>query len=626
MSVINFLTLVLLFVTVTRALTRMQRQLDRLERRASAPIEHTSSAAPATATVPQSAASVAREAEESSASTRDDFLERLVATQPQEGRSSIRQHGASAQGHTPDPLSVFRRWFMHEWPMKVGALLVLAAVGWAVTYAFVNDIIGPVGRVTLALIFGGALLAYGARRMRVSFTQGSVLLFVGVITVLMAALAGINYNLFPAAVALFAMLLVVAFVAEVGRIFARKMLVVTSFLFAALLPLLMYNALTLHIIFLYLFVLSCGVVASVVRSTWRDLLLMNVLAVLFYTVILGGLYGFEKTAFNILFMALFATLFYCAHVGIVLVSRRTVVSDAFTAAAIGLAFYTWTMMIVPASAQAIVLVFGALVAAWGVYMIRRVPQTLGVSIVYAGVAVALIFAATALVFHGTTLAVFVTIETSMLISAAVWFVHTQLSGVRSAVSTALYHGAFVLYLVPLNMSLPSVSAALSFGTLASVYYTLSDGISHLMVLLAVAAGAFTVAAVVTTVPLGGVIRARTDTFHVVIVRIFAALGALYASIGLWMGAHMLLGDALGTFAALVLYTLVGVVLYIKGGHDDYTPYKAFGSAFLMAVAARLFLVDFWAMAMAAKVVTFFVVGVLFISTAFLARQTSPTAT
>ena len=38
------------------------------------------------------------------------------------------------------------KWLSTDWPMKLGAFLILLAFAWLTSYAFVNNWIGPMGR------------------------------------------------------------------------------------------------------------------------------------------------------------------------------------------------------------------------------------------------------------------------------------------------------------------------------------------------------------------------------------------------------------------------------------------------------------------------------------------------
>lgn len=513
-------------------------------------------------------------------------------------------------------------WFIHEWPMKVGAILVLAALGWLVTYAFTNDIIGPVGRVTLTMLFGASVLAFGAVRVAKSLTQGGVLLFIGAITILMASIAGIDYGFVPTALALLVMLGVVAVVAVVGARHESVGLVTAAAVFAYAMPMLMSSSLTMNMTFLYFFFVTLGTIVTVVQLAWRWLLLLNIYTVLGYSLVMNGLYCFGDTALNLVFMVVFSAVFYLASIGTVLTARTVRAVDAVIAASVGFAYYVWTVMVVPEEAKVIFLALGAVAMAVGVLVVRRIPQASGVVFAYIGVAAGLVLAATAELFTGEALTVAVIMEL----------------GVVSVVLTKLYAGMNTEY-VRKGVVLTGIFGAvivvimLSMGALLyafgaeNVHARMFDPrvytnvLSQIFVLTAASAMTMVLAAAWLSWVLRGESRAQDNELaDVRALRFFAVVAAVNVSMLMWLILHAFFAAAVATSISLVLYTIVGIVLYVSGGRTDYASYKAFGAAFLIAVVARLFLVDFWAMPVSAKVITFFVVGVLFISTAFMARR------
>src|SRR3989344_8664376 len=46
----------------------------------------------------------------------------------------------------------FVGWIKEDWLLKLGAMLLLIAFGWLTTYAFLNNWIGPMGRIALGII------------------------------------------------------------------------------------------------------------------------------------------------------------------------------------------------------------------------------------------------------------------------------------------------------------------------------------------------------------------------------------------------------------------------------------------------------------------------------------------
>src|SRR3990167_3427444 len=108
----------------------------------------------------------------------------------------------------------FTAWLKENWLLKLGALLLLIGFGWLVSYAFLNNWIGPAGRIVLGLAAGALILILGWWRMRSFVTQGSVFVALGATVILLTTYAArIIYDFFTPGSALVLMLVVSAFVA-----------------------------------------------------------------------------------------------------------------------------------------------------------------------------------------------------------------------------------------------------------------------------------------------------------------------------------------------------------------------------------------------------------------------------
>src|SRR4051812_40446289 len=92
-----------------------------------------------------------------------------VAVQPSAYHPPPLQRALAA----PNSGDRFVEWLKDNWLLKLGALLLLMGFGWLVTYAFLNNWIGPMGRIALGLSAGALILALGSWRMRAFVTQGS---------------------------------------------------------------------------------------------------------------------------------------------------------------------------------------------------------------------------------------------------------------------------------------------------------------------------------------------------------------------------------------------------------------------------------------------------------------------
>ena len=86
-------------------------------------------------------------------------------------------------------------------------------------------------------------------------------------------------------------------------------------------------------------------------------------------------------------------------------------------------------------------------------------------------------------------------------------------------------------------------------------------------------------------------------------------------------AHLLIySETVATTIALIIYTLVGIFFYVAGKMSEYRFYKIVGEIFFAIVLFRLFFYEFGNMGIEGKIITFFIVGALFVSTTFFGRK------
>jgi hypothetical protein len=99
-----------------------------------------------------------------------------------------------------------------------------------------------------------------------------------------------------------------------------------------------------------------------------------------------------------------------------------------------------------------------------------------------------------------------------------------------------------------------------------------------------------------------------------------AISGLYAVALVWLTTHAVLLDEIAIMASLFLYTVVGIVAYFYGLTQNKHGLKIAGGILLGGVVLRLLLVDVWMMALTARIITFGVIGIILLSTAFISRQ------
>lgn len=542
----------------------------------------------------------------------------------------------------PGAGNTFLAWLREEWPMKVGALCLIAAVGWGVTYAFVNDIISAEGRVALGLLFGVGMSAWGVVRAGHARLQGDILLTVGAVSLLFTMFAGAGYGFFAPSVALLSMLLVTGLMLLSAAMQRDRMFAGVAVAFAALAAVLFYDDVPRAMTAWYALLSVAVAVAAAIYGGWTDVLLLTLLTSIFTTTLATPLFGFATEGA--------AVLYFCAVLGIlaaghtvVMTRRPSVRIDAVIAGIWGVLALAWsTGTLSLPEAQALLLTAIAVAVSGMTYLLWMTLGSVVQVLVYAGVAVGLLVGATAVVLDGPALTMAYTAEAAGLIAAglvmlrsaprrvALWAVGIAAFAIAAAAGMAHHIGIVERYAVG---GVYESSGMYSCDYDDSYYATsgpcdlvlrpvaLADIVSDLMAMVTVAVAAMGVVLLTIATVMGGTIRsAATRTEDLVGLRFFATMAGMFVAMILWDLLHLWLPPAVAVSLALTVYTVAGVGFYVAGSREHYQAYRVVGSVILTLVAVRLFLVDFWNMTMLWRVVTFGTVGTLLVGMALAMRR------
>ena len=99
------------------------------------------------------------------------------------------------------------------------------------------------------------------------------------------------------------------------------------------------------------------------------------------------------------------------------------------------------------------------------------------------------------------------------------------------------------------------------------------------------------------------------------------IASFYAFATFWLSAHSLFADKdTAVFISLLFFTITGLTCYFSGLFYRTSVLKGYGTALLVLVVARLILVDVWNMELTLRVITFVVLGIMFMSTAFISKK------
>ncbi len=501
----------------------------------------------------------------------------------------------------PEP-NQFIEWFKQDLLVKFGALLLLLGFGWFVSYAFAQNWIGPMGRIALGLIAGAAFLLLGAWRIRTHLHQGGIFALLGSTTVLLTLVAARElYNFFSPFSALSLMFLSTVFVALLSVRYDSKKLALGSLILAALTPA-FANVPSLGIVEsnAYLLVFVLGTLWVVARTGWAHLTPAALVVVSLYGM---GLYSLFYTDgerdLMLLFSFVFTAVFFIGNVFSILRAGQGGVSAGHLLTALGTVTYlvSWVGIAASAEWQSTLFIVWMLVFGVGAYLVYLHTTDRKPFFIYGVGSIALLGAATAAELDGPMLGIAFTLEAGVMVMLAA----RMISDVRIAERVSY------TFLVPILLSFESLASRSWYDGF------LHDDFFFLLVLglsLAVA-GAYLMERRRLTLGLPH----NAATFG----HAGLAIGSIYGAALVWLVLHAELSSDVATMFSLIVYTLIGLVGVVSGRQHNKPALRIGGGVLLGFVIVRLLLIEVWDMALTGRIITFFIIGALLISTAFIGR-------
>ena len=484
-------------------------------------------------------------------------------------------------------------WLVRDWPMKLGAVLLLLGFGWLTTYAFLNNWIGPMGRISMGLVSGLLILVLGTWRMKKSKHQGAVLLGLASSTILLTLFAArVVYAFFNPYAVLAVMSVVVLYIAFTSYKYKYLPLALLGITLGGIAPFLIDAHVTGIVnISAYLFVLLLGFIFLIRTRGWRILTPISFVLLIIYNMpfLHSGMQ--EKTA-AIIFALLFAALFYLANIFSFLYSKKVSTLDLLTAAGSSILLLVWINLVVPDEFKSFLTVAVALAFVLGAFMIFKITKLKNPMYVYTGIALVLLGAATAFEFSGTALTIAYALEFGFLSLASSHFLKNPKVGQKMG----------FLLIVPILFSSSNFAAR-----------TWQNSILH---------EDFFALLIIGTILLGlGYYFSQLKKSSSTLTNLFFISGSFYALSLVWLCLHATtLTEDMATMSALIIYTLIGLYFYLLGKIKGLKKYLITGGILLGLVTARLLLFEIWHMEISGKIFTFFLIGTLFISTAFIGNK------
>ncbi|NCS68134.1 DUF2339 domain-containing protein [Candidatus Peregrinibacteria bacterium] len=504
----------------------------------------------------------------------------------------------------PSGLELFWNWFKADWPLKVGAFLILLGFVWLVSYAFLNNWIGPVGRITLGLIAGLAILVGGERRLSISRTQGTVLVFLGgAVTLITIASAQFVYQMFPAFVALGMSFVVMVLMAVISIRYNDQPLIIAALVAGALGPIITGGeGGSIVALYSYLLVVTVGSLWVVRFKGWRFLVILSMVMISLYSIDFFSpmsRYVLERyTPLEIIqlkfFAVTFGNIFYLASVLAIVRARSADRVDQATAVLVGLFALGWINGIAVEHLRGLLSLSVSLAFMAASYAVFKITKLKAPVYAYAGTAIMLLVAATAYEFEGPVLAIAFALEAAILPIIATRFLNKQIG-----MSLLFY------FILPIIFSLESFNA-----------YAWTNGIWHddFFTLLAVTFGMLGAGAYF--------VQNSENTGKIQLApKALLILGGAYALATTWLTIHALdISSGLSSMLTLGIFTGVGLTAYLKGELDSQKVLERFGLGVIIFVIARLLLVEIWDMVLAWRIITFFVIGTALMATVLLRKR------
>lgn len=510
-------------------------------------------------------------------------------------------HDQQMQAHTPyvprEP-NQFVLWLKEDFLVKLGAFLLLIAFGWFVSYAFMNNWIGPVGRISLGLLVGVVFMLLGIWRIKTREQQGAIFTVLGSTTVLLTIFAAREiYEFFTPASALFVMFASVVFVAFVAVMYRRNSLAIASLLLGAIAPSLTNADPNIIGLFSYLLVLVLGSVWVVSRIGTVALPIISFIVVFLYGVPYMGISSAHPDApMALLFAFIFTVIFFVSNIVSILKRTDRDARQAHIVMALGTGLYIagWIAAAVDPVWQSLMDVMWALAFAFGAFVVYMRTNDRAPFYVYGAVSIALIGIATAAELDGATLTIAYTLEVTTLLVAAKMFKDQTLLNRLS-----------ILYGVPILFSLQHILAS-----------SWRDGFMHLdFFALAILMFCLWVAATIVYL-----FRPADKSEGSDATAVLAVIGGIYATVLVWLVSHSIVVDDTATTISLFIYTVSGIALHLIGKNIGKNTVVMCGNVLIGLVVLRLMFVEVWTMNIAGKIITFFGIGILLIATAFISKS------
>ena len=499
-------------------------------------------------------------------------------------------------------------WFKDNLILKIGVIMILAGFGWFVSYAFMHNWIGPAGRIALGTTLGSLFTIFGSLRLGKNKTQGVAFTVLGSALVIISVLAGqYFYNFFSPFTVLSIVFLVSAYVSFSAVFHSIESLAVYGLFLSLLAPYFSHTAeMDPLLMYLYLLVVSVGTIWVSIEKNWNSVTSVGITGVFLYSI--NTLWvnpanlvsNFALIKYILLYISYFISLVYLAVNVYSLVRNKIKVSgnDIFLTIINTSIILGFTISIVPTTYQSIVIIAWTLVYALLGFFVFQKTRNDQMFLIHTLVSILLLGIATSIEFKGHTLVIAMALEAAV-ISISSYVVTGKIKVAQNF--------SFLL-IVPLFISLPSfISSKWDSGVMHSDFAVLL-----VMAFILGVLGFFF-----------KLNKEESPSDDLKVSHMLFIISTFYVYSLIWLSSHSLFqNNDMAVFFSLLVFTIVGLVTHFVGLFQHNVILKNYGMTLLVLVVIRLVLVDVWNMELTLRIVTFIVLGVMFISTAFISKNQS----
>src|SRR3989338_5116190 len=411
--------------------------------------------------------------------------------------------------------------------------------------------------------------------------------------------------MFPPPVALLFTTLTMLMTAAVSLKYKVRSLAVFSLMIGGLAPVLIgRGSESLFGLYSYLLAVTAGVIWLARFSRWKILIFLSMVIISLYSFSYffpGGYYpGSTLLPDEFFYLKLFAVTFSSLYFFTILasvVSRNVTVADLLAAAAHGFFTIGWINGIVLPEYKSLITLLAAVFYLGATYLVFIRTQVKNALYLYTAIFVFLLTLAAVFEFKGPVLVIALSVQAAVLPIAALVLLNEEIAGYLLA-----------YFILPSLFSVQSLfSNNWNLGLFQNDFFALS---------------AVTSAYLSTGLYFYGRFRQKEHPLHRAAVFV-TITGAYYSLFLLWkINQLFFVPDYLARMASLLIFSLIGLYFYLKGELEKRKILYRFGLSVLIFVVARLLIFEVWLMEISFRIITFFLIGLMFTGSVILRKSSN----